>query len=396
MDSLRPVSFRATPPSRPASAAQAPAEPPLETSDIVSVQGFTPGQVRWESARAVAKAAAEVSLPLALGATFGLPGLALGTAVSTVSATANSEALSLGGRLKDGLMMGALPLGLALSMALPGAGLAALFGAGTAIMVGKGAALAAAAAFPWFAGKSAHEKFSQEPKVRLAPKTFNPKMTEALKQRLKAHGVEQTGSAAKTIALACQHLGPAAVLAVADQVGAELITPGAADLINQVSMKPHSGEKGADGVTLAKLHGTPGLATVHDIVLDADFVKANEARPAAVAWVKGHEQSHIDHKDVLAGTARSALLKMLKKSAWTCPSMAGLALRELELQDARDSRSRESRADREGFDYALAQGHSREETLDAIVGILKQTTDHEELDRHPAGAVRVEDLKNYN
>ncbi|MCA9790349.1 MAG: M48 family metalloprotease [Candidatus Eremiobacteraeota bacterium] len=397
MDSLRPVSFRAASPSRSAAsapAAQVPAAQPLDTADIVSVEGFTPAQVGWETVKSVAKTAVEVSLPLVLGATLGWPGLAVGTAISTVSATAGSQALSLSGKAKDGLLMGALPLGMGLSLALPGAGLAALIGLGTTIAIGKGAALLASVGFPLLAGKSTHEKFSQEPKARLAPKTFNPRMTEALKRRLKDEGIEQTGSAAKTVALACQHLGPAAVLAVADQVGAELITPEAADRINQVSMKAHRGEKGADGVTLASLHGTPGLATVHDIVLDSDFVK--NAHPAAVAWVKGHEQSHINHKDVLIGTARAALLSMLKKSAWTCPAMAGLALRELELQDAKDSRSRESRADREGFEYALAQGHDRQETLEAIQAVLKQSTEHEELDRHPAGAVRVQDLQNYS
>jgi hypothetical protein len=125
-------------------------------------------------------------------------------------------------------------------------------------------------------------------------------------------------------------------------------------------------------------------ATADAVYLNPQFVP-HLGQPIT-DWVVGHELGHIESQDGLAAIGRSFLIGQMKADGLDNKLVASVETLHQEL-----NRQCEFESDREGLEYALQQGHSRETVLAAMAGFLSAMPAGYEAS-HPDPKVRIENL----
>lgn len=210
-------------------------------------------------------------------------------------------------------------------------------------------------------------------------------------------------SLAKTASVAVGLLGPATAIALAGELGREGVP---AEKITALSEKQGLGtvisQKIVHGVGvewvegLAQSQKTSGFALYNKVFLDSELPHQGDAKGD---FVLGHELSHVHHKDSSATLIQKALITSVASTQQLSGDHQEISILgelESELEKARlaESRNLELRADREGLEYALQQGHSRESVLDAAKDLFG---DHSPGDityrEHPEAQTRLEAMR---
>lgn len=372
-------------------------EPSVDVLDVV-YPNSTPEVVK-AGAKMAGKGLLGLGLP-ALGAVLAGPaGLFVGLAASATSEFSTSKGPN---RLRNSLMI------VGLSGAIATAGL----------LLGPVASLGFVAATAVLPGLLAARKQAQkEPVVTIQPEPFarhyltkvNAALADA-KSEL-ATAVPTGWASSKLCAdavlqgfqLAVTQLPSGAALAFAGETARELLTTRDLERFDEALLEvvarqgklyedrqPLSGAQGLIQVEMAD-NPSPAFAANQVVLVDKKF--ALQTDQVTQDFVVGHELSHIRHKDAAFKQGVKTLNELISVASAPGNLTLGLVKVILEGMLAEESRSMEFRADREGRDYALAQGHSSEAVEQAAGKLFAQAPKESNwLDSHPAGPDRIQAL----
>lgn len=389
-------------------------EAPVVGSDLVEITGGTTPSALKSALKNAGGFFLRHGLSLAGLAVGGPIGLAVGSAASGLFAAWEHSGESPRTMLQSALKSTAISLSVATAAALPGlifTGLAATLPALTATV---GTSLAFGLDFQWRMKKPDFHVRA----TRLAER-YHQAVEAALQKADKSAALlgghprfrklsstankEAQISIAKTALVASKMLGPAAAMALAGQIGREGISSSQLGALVQGREFGEILSTGsADGVEVVHVKGfrksqaTDGLALHDKIYVDADLATTSDSR---ADFVIGHEKSHVSHHDSSATLAQKAVLEAVAGTYGLSGSSKEKAtLSELhgDLEKARlaESREIELRADKEGRQYALRQGHTEDEISQAAEQLFKNEPGGEATYReHPPAALRLQALK---
>ncbi|MCA9795392.1 MAG: hypothetical protein KC910_26470 [Candidatus Eremiobacteraeota bacterium] len=183
---------------------------------------------------------------------------------------------------------------------------------------------------------------------------------------------------AEITAFSCQHLGPAAVVSLVEQLGRERFDSQSIDSAEPVGVTSRQQRDGIELVRVKDLAGTTALAETNRVLVDSSLEPGTPLHD----FVLGHELSHVNHQD---WAARLAVMTV-RDSLAACAS--GVS-RTWEKATVEATHQTELRSDAEGMDYALKQGHSRSAVLQAARDLFGED---QASAQHPAGVERLEAL----
>ncbi|MGE0495233.1 MAG: hypothetical protein AB7S38_38865 [Vulcanimicrobiota bacterium] len=180
---------------------------------------------------------------------------------------------------------------------------------------------------------------------------------------------------AEITAFSCQHLGPAAVVGLVEQLGRERFDSQFVDCPEPVRVTSRQQRDGVEIVRVEDLAGTTALAETTRVLVDSSLAPGTPLHD----FVLGHELSHVHHQD---WAARLAVLTV-------GDSLSGALARQWKEAVKAATHQTELRSDAEGMGYALRQGHSRSAVLEAARGLLGED---QASAQHPAGPERLKAL----
>ncbi len=326
----------------------------------------------------------------------GVPGLLAGVATNVTMGRFHNQGSWVKG--SAGALRGAVVLGL-------GAGLAALTGLsslGPSLAVMGTVALARGA----FEGINARKFRSLEMDQTRFFGSFLEKARESLGEPSLAGITEKTPRAEllRAVAQAVEASGPDSALAWAGQVATELTNSNDEIEIDGTVRRQfkivHQEQK--DGYEELTINGDqgPGFATIASVYLDQSL----DGQPAAFAFFKGHELSHLRHRDTVAMWGQRALVKSLEEACQLDPAPIEWSVNAYNTRVGLQGllRKAEFRADQEGLQSALAEGFSGTQILDEVTSyFLRFRLRHGQLvtsegsfeDSHPPDLVRLDSLR---
>lgn len=379
---------------------------PARPRDLVEIKGGTTTSALKHGARNAAGFFLKNCLPLVGAAVAGLPGLAAGAVLGGVITAATEPEK----KLRTGAMKAVTSAGVAAAASLAGPLAPALQWGAT----GLGTLLAGGLEVD---NRIKHPDF----KVDL-PKTAR-RFHQEVAKKLEAEGYPASGLGrapkagllgkvsdreaqihlAKTALLASHHLGPGVAVALARNVGTEGVNSAALSELTHKASGANSVSSTDDGVEIQYVEGlkksqrSDGVAVYNTVLMDAEY--AGENAGAKGDFVLGHEASHVRHQDS-SGTLiqKTVMDAVAATSRWTGDPVEVNLLNELHnnLESARRAESREIelRADQEGIQYALGQGHSRHEVVKAAGELFANEPDTDpEYREHPEREVRLRALE---
>lgn len=205
----------------------------------------------------------------------------------------------------------------------------------------------------------------------------------------------------QTAAVVNHLLGPGVAVALAGDIGRERVDASKlGGLADQFYTAKAVSQETVDGVEVRRIEGlakrdnSTGMALYNLILLDADY---QLGEPGA-DFVLGHEMSHVRHNDSGATLAQNALQEAVESiTRKTGSDKERLMLAELynDLNEAKlaGSRTAESRADREGLEFARSRGHQDQEILASALEIFGEQDSPDSYQQHPNGAKRMSGLR---
>ena len=186
-----------------------------------------------------------------------------------------------------------------------------------------------------------------------------------------------------TYALARQLLGPTQALALGGAAMASLIGPQEADDLDQ-GMRQRLGAHRVGQVAEAGLYlgderfTGHGASTNASVILPEGF--AGLLSHPVGSFLVGHELGHVQANDLILGFGRKQVLGSLQGTDME------QEVRQIACQLDHQA---EFSADRRGLEYALSQGHQRQDILAGFERFLKVATDGQASDSHPAASRRL-------
>lgn len=183
---------------------------------------------------------------------------------------------------------------------------------------------------------------------------------------------------AEITAFSCQHLGPAAVVGLVEQLGRERFDPGDIDCPEPVRVTGREQLDGIEVVRVRDLAGTTALAETRRVLVDSSLEPGTPLHD----FVLGHELSHVNHQD---WAARLAVMTV-RDSLVACSSAM---VKPWEAATVEATHQTELRSDGEGMTYALSRGHSGAAVLAAARGLFGED---QASTQHPAGPERLKSL----
>ena len=118
---------------------------------------------------------------------------------------------------------------------------------------------------------------------------------------------------------------------------------------------------------------------------------------AAWDFVVGHEQSHIENRDMLRFFGQSALENALMETGGQSGFLGAISAirlsRKLSRESKRQSRQREAQCDVAGVNFALAQGHKPQEIMDAAERMFSSGYRGGATGSHPADKDRLQAIR---
>jgi hypothetical protein len=245
---------------------------------------------------------------------------------------------------------------------------------------------------------------AQEPTVAIEPRAFAERylakvtgQTQALLNVLPQQAVLQA------FQLACTNLPSGAALTLAGQTAQELMTHQDRARFDQAVLKAvqlkgevHPGVRpleGTEGLISIDLQGpSPAFAANQVVLINRKFEQ--ESDPVTRDFVIGHEISHVRHQDAAFKQGVKTLQEMISQAC--APGNLALALVQgiLQAMMAQHSRQMELRADQDGQEYAIRQGHTPEAVSQATEKFFAQAPTQANLfDSHPPGPERIQSLR---
>lgn len=389
-------------------------ESPAASQDLVEITGGTASSALKGALKNAGGFFLRHGLSLAGLAVGGPIGLAVGSAASGLFAAWEHSGQGPQAMLNAGLEGTALSLGAGAVAGLPGLFFTGLATALPALAAGVGTTLAFGMDFqgrlkkPDFhiratqlagryhqAVETALQK-AEKPVELLGGRPHFRKLSSSANK-------EAQISIAKTALVASKMLGPATAMVLAGQIGREGISSSRLGaLIRGKEFGETVSTGSADGVEVVRIKGfrksqtTDGLALHNKIYVDADLETTGEPR---ADFVIGHEKSHVSHRDSSATLAQKAVLEAVAHTYGLSGNSAEkttLSKLHSDLEKARlaESRNIELRADKDGKNYALRQGHSDDEIYEAAEQLFKNEPGGDDTYReHPLAAIRLRALK---
>lgn len=387
---------------------------PVVVQDLVEIRDGSVGSSLRKGLANAGRFLFTSGLPALGGALAGVPGILAGVALVGTLTYVDSAEKNPAARLRGALLQGA---GSGLAAATLGLGSLLAAPLGAAIQ-GGGAALGAVAAgaldyqaargqvdyqvkLPRFA------KLYQERAEAALDKAGHPEALKGVKSGIAFSPESRKRAAqlqlAKTALIVNHHLGPAAAVALAGEIGREHVNAQALGALSDQSpqLKTET-QQTVDGVQVQRLEGftrtarTQGMALFDRVLLDAELNP--ESGDALSDFITGHELSHVRHKDSSATLLHQALTGAVGKIAASTSDLGEQSrLRDLsnDLAGAilADSRELEFRADREGLKHALERGHQPSDVLAAAAGLFGEEQSQDAYAPHPSGARRMDALR---
>ena len=336
---------------------------------------------------------AKVALPLIGAALFGPVGLGVGTALRVGVKILDQKKGSLGKKAVKSAGHGLFAAAVGTLGLIPGP-------------LGLGVKAIALHRLLKISGKVQERSDPYTIKFEKFAKAYVPKVEAKLNQKVATDstGVDSSSQtkeltpaqrekiAAQSILAAtkvcCEQLSPTVAVAIAREVAKELILAGSAQedvleilltkdesvpLTDVLNEKPEDTEA-SDQILLSSFKSSsPAAATAQHVLLRPEFVAKHSAE--AITVTTGHELSHVAHRDVVGNMGDKTLKTAIQAagdqdfslSAWRNSDQT---LEEIELASAELSRVREFRCDKEGAEYALAQGVSPEQVSQGLKDVL--------------------------
>lgn len=201
----------------------------------------------------------------------------------------------------------------------------------------------------------------------------------------------QASAVTSAYLVASELLGPVQALAVA---GATFFTknPNMVDIVDKQyeSGREKIGELEGSSASLYAQPSIPMAATSgKEVYLNPQLVE-HQGTPV-VDWIIGHELGHIQSQDGLQAIGRSVVIGHLEKDG-----IQGPVLDQAKVIHEALNKESEFESDREGFDYAVAQGHSPESIISSTAAFLDAISDGQKsVGSHPASDLRIASLKDY-
>lgn len=343
-------------------AEKAPAAP--EQPDLLSLSS-TPSPSRWnQTFRSAGRVFLRFGLSALAGALLGPLGVAAGAIVGGAQTGITQ------GR-KTGLMAGGLSAAVGLAgMALGPAGGALLALGSLALGAWHGSRVRAgddpkdAELTRIYANAYLEETRAAMAGQKAAKRVPQPLATGRSKKAVEAAAAHAVFQACQ---LAATNLPSAVGLSIAGKAAHRMFKDQDLKKLDETLLKamPPEGEQpvsdnGLATVRYAKTGLGPAVAAISTVVVDPEFAKAKDA--VTMDFVIGHELSHIRHKDAVSKIGQLAFSSLINSLAQqeSDPIKKLTIATTLAVMSARQSRDMEFRADREGVDYALSKGHSRE------------------------------------
>jgi Peptidase family M48 len=207
----------------------------------------------------------------------------------------------------------------------------------------------------------------------------------------------------QTAAVVNHLLGPGVAVALAGDIGRERVDASALSrqidqFYNQKSVSEHT----VDGVQVRRVDGlaerdrSMGMALYNVILMDSNYHP--EAGDAKTDFILGHEISHVRHRDSSATMAQRALKQAVNDVSHMTDSPREKRLLvdlENELNEAMfaDSRNMETRADKDGLEYARNRGHNDPEIMKSAQELFGQQDGPDTFQNHPNGTKRTAALQ---
>lgn len=357
-------------------------------------------------------------LALAGAAVAGPVGLVVGGLASgAVSAISHSEE-GPASMLKSGVKSTVTSLGLGLAAGLPGLLLPSLGAVVPGALATLGTSLAGALDFQSRRGNADFDLHLDKLASRYhdavagaltesgrSTELLGPKPEPRFFPLVSPQAKKAQISLAKTALVASKLLGPAAAVALAGQIGREGVDASLLTSIAnpQSSLQPVS-KQTVEGIEvervegLAQSHRTDGFALYNKVYLDSNLPLEGEAK---ADFVLGHEMSHVRHGDSSATLIQKAVIESVaaaRRLTGDRQESSALAALESELESARlaESRTLELRADREGLEYALRQGHSKDAVLGAASELFSNEPEGDDTYReHPEALLRLRAMEKF-
>jgi len=203
----------------------------------------------------------------------------------------------------------------------------------------------------------------------------------------------------QTALIVNHHLGPAAAVALAGDIGRERVdTAALTETIDKFYSEKAVSKHQVEGVEVRRVNGLAGrdrsmASALYDLILvDAEYHP--DSKDPKTDFILGHELSHVKWNDSSATLAQDALEEAVEsvfRSSGSNTERQQLAELADDLQQAQlaDSRRMENRADQEGLRHALKRGHSGPDILRSATEIFGEEDSPDAFQPHPNGAKRV-------
>lgn len=380
-----------------------------QPGDLFEISGETRGQRVTAGFKAGAEELVDRALPIAgamLAGTKGLVGgaLAVGAKDVITGKSLGRAALSAVGAGLGGYATLYLSNVLANATGIPALPIAATVVAGTATLAGLAEA----------------RKQYFMPSIEVDKERFSELFLDKAEKNLAQAGVQldvpdRAGLSGKALAEANRNAMLLATMAAsqipgqgplvwAGEVVQELATANDEKRIDAAQVRlfpdlaPAQVENGVN-IRITETHGmSPAMAMSNTVLMDDQFLSEDQA---TVDFVKGHELSHVNNKDLLARFGEITLIdevthgaQELLGSTYEGQMQVGMLQDLLTADSAAISRAKEYRADQEGYDYAVAKGHQPEDIVAGAQDILSGGVSmNHPWSTHPPTHERIDALK---